>query len=115
MPSGKSSLNVAIALADHPYSLEGFLVDPNGEPLDVQNTSNDVFQGACQAMQFFHGSPAPGLWTVTLLTFGQNDGANLSEAFSGKISFTAPAVTSSGIPNSASTVLPATRSLRRSR
>jgi subtilisin family serine protease len=107
VPSGKSSLNVAIALADHPYSLEGFLVDPSGEPLDVQNTSNDVFQGAGQSMQFFHGSPAPGLWTVTLLTFGQNDGAKLSEAFSGKISFTAPAVTSSGIPNSASTVLPA--------
>jgi hypothetical protein len=58
-------------------------------------------------MQFFHGSPAPGLWTVTLVTFGQNDGAKLSEAFSGHISFTAPAVTSSGIPNSASTVLPA--------
>ncbi len=107
VPSGEPSLNVAISLADTPYSLEGFLVDPNGEPLDVQNTSNDVFQGTGQTMQFFHGSPAPGLWTVTLLTFGQNNGAKLSEAFSGHISFTAPAVTSSGIPNSASTVLPA--------
>jgi hypothetical protein len=106
VPSGEPSLNVALQLADHPYALEGFLVDPNGEPLDVQNTANDVFLGAGQTMQFFHGSPAPGLWTVTLLTFGQNDGAKLSEPFTGKVSFTPPAVSSSGIPNSPNTVLP---------
>ncbi len=107
VPSGEPSLNVALHLADHPYALEGFLVDPNGQPLDVQNTANDVFLGTGQTMQFFHGSPAAGLWTVTLLTFGQVDGAKLSESFGGTVSFTAPAVSSSGIPNSSSTVLPA--------
>ncbi len=107
VPSGEPSLNVAIQLADHPYALEGFLVDPNGEPLDVQNTANDVFLGSGQTMQFNHGSPAAGLWTVTLLTFGQNDGAKLSEPFTGNISFNPAAVSSSGIPNSPSTVLPA--------
>ena len=107
VPSGKPSLNLGIQLADPNYSLEGFLVDPNGEPLDIQSTANDVFFGSGPTMQFFHGSPAPGLWTFTLLTFAPVDGAHLSEPFTGAVSFTAPSVTSSGIPNSPSTVLPA--------
>ena len=42
-----------------------------------------------------------------MLTFAPVDGAHLSEPFTGAVCFTAPAVTSSGTPNSASTVLPA--------
>jgi hypothetical protein len=107
VPSGKPSLNVGIQLRDPSYSLEGFLIDPSGEPLDVQSTANDVFFGTGPTMQFFHGSPAAGLWTVVLLTFAPVDGAHLSEPFAGAVSFTAPMVTSSGIPNSPATVLPA--------
>jgi hypothetical protein len=102
----KPSLNLGIHLADSDYVLEGFLVDPNGEPLDAQTTANDAFDTG-PTMQFFHGSPANGLWTVVLLAAGFDDGAHLSEPFTGNVSFTAPSVTSSGIPNSASTVLPA--------
>ena len=81
----------------------------------MQSTANDVFFGTGPTMQFFHGTPAAGRWTVVLLTFAPVDGAHLSEPFTGAVSFTAPAVTSSGIPNSASTVLPpASRSPRRS-
>lgn len=107
VPSGKPSLNVGIQLRDPNYSLEGFLIDPSSEPLDIQSTANDVFFGTGPTMQFFHGSPAAGLWTVVLLTFALVDGAHLSEPFTGAVSFTAPAVTSSGIPNSPATVLPA--------
>ncbi len=107
VPSGKPSLNVGIQLPALDYSLEGFLVDPSGEPLDVQSTGNDVFFGTGPTMQFFHGSPAAGLWTVVLLTIAPVDGAHLSEPFTGAVSFTAPAVTSSGIPDSAGKVLPA--------
>jgi hypothetical protein len=58
-------------------------------------------------MQFFHGSPANGLWTLVLLVALPVDGSHLSEPFTGNISFTAPSVSSSRIPNSPSTVLPA--------
>jgi subtilisin family serine protease len=106
VPPGKPSLNLGVQLTDSDFILEGFLVDPNGQPLDIQSTANDAFAPG-PTMQFFHGSPQPGLWTVILLDAGFNDGAHLSEPFTGNISFAAPSVSSSGIPNSTGTVLPA--------
>jgi subtilisin family serine protease len=106
MPAGRPSLNLGVRLADPDYGLEGFLIDPNGQPLDAQTTANNnVAPGP--TMQFFHGSPTPGRWTLVLLVALPVNGAHLTEPFTGAISFTAPSVTSSGIPNSASTVLPA--------
>ena len=106
VPSGEPSLNLGVQLADADYSLDGFLIDPSGDPLDAQTTADDAFAPG-QTMQFFHGSPAAGRWTVVLDVFLPVDGAHLTEPFTGAVSFTAPSVTSSGIPNSASTVLPA--------
>jgi subtilisin family serine protease len=111
MPSGKPSLNLGIRLTDPGYQLTGYLVDPNGQPLDEQ--SNAVLNAAGDitsfgpTMQFFQRSPAAGLWTVTLLVNGPVDGTRLSEPFAGSISFGAPRITSNGIPDSPSTVLPA--------
>jgi hypothetical protein len=111
VPSGKPSLNVGLQLTDNNYNLNGFLVDPNGQPVDVQSTAqfdaNDNFLGYGPDMQFFRGTPQAGLWTLVLVDNGPGDGAHLTEPYSGAISFTAPSVTSSGIPNSSSTVLPA--------
>ncbi len=106
VPSGEPSLNLGVQLADSNYGLEGFLIDPKGEPLDAQTTANDNLAPG-PTMQFFHRSPAPGLWTLVLLVALPVDGTHLTEPFTGSISFTAPSVTSSGIPHSASTVLPA--------
>ena len=106
VPSGKPSLNLGVQLAHPNYGLEGFLIDPNGQPLDAQTTANDALAPG-PTMQFFHGSPASGLWTLVLLVALPVDGSHLSEPFTGAITFTAPSVTSSGIPNSSSTVLPA--------
>ena len=107
----KPSLNVGIQLADTGYNLNGFLIDPNGQPLDAQSTAafdaNDNFLGFGPTMQFFRMHPQPGLWTLVLNVAGPGDGAHLSEPYTGSISFAAPSVSSSGIPNSPSTVLPA--------
>jgi subtilisin family serine protease len=111
VPAGEPSLNVGVTLADSNYNLEGFLVDPHGEPLDAQSNAqfdaSDNFLGFGKTMQFFRGTPAAGVWTLVLLDAGPGDGAHLSEPLTGAISFTAPSVTSSGIPNSSKTVLPA--------
>jgi subtilisin family serine protease len=111
VPVGKPSLNVGIQLADNNYNLNGFLIDPNGQPLDAQSSAafdaNDNFLGFGPTMQFFHTSPAPGLWTLVLNVAGPGDGAHLSEPYTGSISFAAPSVSTSGVPNSSSTVLPA--------
>jgi len=106
VPRGEPSLNLGITVADSRYGLEGFLIDPSGEPLDAQTTANDNLRPG-PAMQFFHGTPAPGLWTLVLLVALPVNGADLSEPFTGSISFTGPPVTSSGIPDSPDTVLPA--------
>jgi hypothetical protein len=107
----KPSLNVGIQLADTGYNLNGFLIDPNGQPVDAQSTAafdaNDNFLGFGPTMQFFSTAPAPGLWTLVLNVAGPGDGAHLSEPYTGSISFAAPSVSTSGIPNSPSTVLPA--------
>jgi subtilisin family serine protease len=107
----KPSLNVGIQLADSGYNLDGFLVDPNGEPLDAQSSTqfdaSDNFLGFGPTMQFFRTTPQPGMWTLVLLVAGPGDGAHLTEPFTGSISFAAPSVTSRGIPNSPSIVLPA--------
>jgi subtilisin family serine protease len=111
IPGGKPSLNLGVHLADNNYNLNGFLVDPNGEPLDAQSTgrfdANENFLGFGPTMQFFRGTPAPGLWTLVLNVVGPGDGAHLSEPFTGAISFAGPQITSNGVPNSPSTVLPA--------
>jgi len=106
VPSGKPSLSLGVKFAHPSYGLEGFLIDPNGQPLDAQTTANDGLAPG-PAMQFFHRSPAHGLWTLVLLIALPDDGSHLSELFTGVIRFAPPAVTSSGIPHSSSTVLPA--------
>jgi subtilisin family serine protease len=106
VPKGEPSLSAGIRLADADHGLEGFLIDPNGEPLDAQTTANDnLARGA--AMQFFQRTPAAGLWTLVLLVALPVDGVHLSASFTGSVAFPRPPVTSHGIPNSAGTVLPA--------
>jgi hypothetical protein len=110
VPPDQPSLNLGIALRDSDYVLEGALVAPDGQSLDLQSTANDANKPG-PAMQFFERTPAPGLWTVSLLTFAPLDGAHLSEPFTGRISFTPPTVTSSGLPDSRGTVLPARKAV----
>jgi hypothetical protein len=109
IPRGQPELNLGVQLADPNYQLLGFLTDPNGEPLDIQSTTTfdatDAPIGFGPTMQFFRASPSAGLWTLTLLVAGPVDGTHLSEPFQGTISFAAPQVTATGIPNSRRAVL----------
>jgi hypothetical protein len=109
MPRGAPELNLGVQLADPNYQLLGFLTDPNGEPLDDQSTlafdAADNPLGYGRTMQFFRNHPSGGLWTLTLLVNGPVDGTHLSEPFSGAISFAAPQVSATGIPDSPRAVL----------
>lgn len=108
VPSGAPELNIGIKMRDSDYAFEGAIVAPNSQQgLDLQSSSNNSDDPG-QTMQFFQRTPQPGLWTVSIIAMGTPiDGAHLSEPFTGNISFTAPAVTTNGLPDSASTVLPA--------
>ncbi len=108
VPWGRPSLNLAVQLADVNYGVQGWLVDPNGQPVDVQDTTQRVtpagvnpeefFSGP--TMQFFRGHPQGGLWTVVLTVVAPVNGGTFSEPYTGAISFNPPPVSSSGIPNS---------------
>src|SRR6185437_9587992 len=65
VPAGKPTLNVGLVLPDPDYGLEGFLVDPNGQPLDAQTTANDNLAPG-RTMQFFRRTPQAGLWTLVV-------------------------------------------------
>src|SRR6185312_6956735 len=54
VPAHKPSLNVGIRVARPGYPLEGFLIDPNGQPLDAQTTGNDQDSRPGPVLQFFH-------------------------------------------------------------
>ncbi len=104
VPWGRPSLDVGLQLADSGYELHGSLVDPNGQPLDVQDTaeldSDGNLEGFGPTLQFFHNNPQPGLWTLTFTVVGPVDGSRLSEPFTGSVSYAPPAVSSQGVPDS---------------
>jgi hypothetical protein len=112
LPRGLPSLNLGFQVPDSHFIILGFLVDPTGQPLDVQSTFLVDFAtgGASitKTMQFFKRHPAGGRWTLVVWLFqgiAGLDGAEFSEPFTGQISFAAPAVTATDIPHSPSTVL----------
>jgi subtilisin family serine protease len=108
VPWGRPSLNFALQLADPNYDVQGWLVDPNGQPIDVQDTTQrltpagaspeEVISGP--TMQMFHGHPQGGLWTLVLTVVLPVNGGQLSEPYTGAISFNPPEISSTGIPNS---------------
>jgi hypothetical protein len=67
-------------------------------------------------MQFFKGTPQPGLWTLTLGVSAPVSGLHLREPFTGTITFAPVPVTASGVPSSTRTRLtagqPATAQIR---
>jgi hypothetical protein len=110
VPWGRPSLNLALQLADPNYGVQGWLVDPNGEPLDVQSTIQRTGPTSAifgPTMQFFHQHPQPGLWTAVLTVEQPVNGERLSEPYTGAISFSPPQVSSTGVPNSRHTRLQA--------
>jgi hypothetical protein len=112
VPDGQPSLGVGLTLRDAGYPVYGFLVDPSGQPLNVQSTATGQPGGATvfdKAMQLFEKSPAAGLWTFIVKLNQSADAVplgNFSEPFTAAISFNPVPVVTSGLPNSSSTVLP---------
>ena len=81
VPWGRPSLNLALQLADANYGVQGWLVDPNGQPVDVQSTTERISPTQVifgPTMQFFHRHPRPGLWTVILTVVQPVNGEHLS-------------------------------------
>jgi hypothetical protein len=107
VPAGRRSLDLALNLRDPGYNLTGLLVDPKGEPLDVQSTTSILTGAFTNTVQFFERSPRAGRWTAVLVLNPPNTGQQIQEPFTGSVAFGAAPATATGVPHSAATVLPA--------
>jgi hypothetical protein len=103
VPAGQHDLSLGLALADSNYNLEGVLVDPNGNPIDVQTdwTALDPNTGQPIAfrntMQFFRRDPQAGRWRF-ILSNNTISGAQTALPFSATIALNAVQVSASGVP-----------------
>lgn len=99
VPSGVRSIDVDTRVGAPGYQLFGYLVDPNGSPVDVQGTLSQV-DGATnlQTMHLTWANPAAGRWSLDLAQFNGIDSVQTSAPVTGTISFNGARVTATGVP-----------------
>ena len=112
VPRGEQDLNVGIHLSSDPNVLiEGALIDPDGETVDVDSNATSVHSttGVISSgpnLQLVQNAPEPGQWRFVLIVVDPVTGAEVSQAFSGIIGFNEAKV-SSNLPASSSSTLTA--------
>ena len=112
VPSGLRDLGVGVTLANDPgVQLEGVLVDPNDETQSIDsNAYTDAsgnLSGQGLTMQMSTAKPISGRWRVIILVQNPVTGKAFDQNFTGTIRFNQGHVTSSGLPQHASTRLKA--------
>ena len=88
----------------------GFLVDPNGEPVNEQTNQMVAANGAVtvrSALQFDHRAPQAGRWQFVFAVFGPISGTSTTTAYSGQVRYRLADVSATGVPNSPSVTLKA--------
>ena len=110
VPRGERDLNVGVHLTSDPNVLiEGVLIDPDGETVDVDSNATSVNSttGVITSgpnLQLVQHAPEKGQWRFVLIVADPVSGAEVSQAFQGTIGFNEARV-SSNLPASASTKL----------
>jgi hypothetical protein len=100
VPSGVRTIEVDVKVGAPGYQLYGFLVDPNRSPVDVQGTALQDGSGAnLQTMHLTWANPTPGRWSLDLTQVFGIQSLLTSVPVTGTISFGAPPVTATGVPN----------------
>ncbi len=112
VPAGLHDLELGLSIVDPNSNLEGVLVDPYGQPIDVQTMAAAIADTGIPSfytgtMQFFRRDPAPGRWLFVLLINNNIGGSATSQAFHATIGFNGVRLQSRGIPNKPSVRLPA--------
>jgi hypothetical protein len=112
VPKGRKDLNVGVHLNTDPNVLiEGALIDPDGETVDVDTnaTAVDSTTGVITSgpdLQLVQSAPESGQWRFVLIVVDPVSGAEVSQTFSGTIGFNEAKV-SSDLPASTGTTLAA--------
>jgi hypothetical protein len=116
VPAGTKSINAALALANDPLAAtEGeavgaYLVSPDGNVIgsgqnyDLSDVVNATSNKALNATVV---NPDAGTWTLIVTFVSPGPGTEVSDPFTGTISFAAAGTLAGALPDSAATSLPA--------
>jgi hypothetical protein len=111
VPGGKRDLDVSLRLASDPNDVVDLvLLDPNGEVADVGSNITFDADGNLNpglTAQLFDAHPLAGRWRLVVVVQNPVSGAEISQSFSGAITFNGLQTASSGLPNSSRRVLKA--------
>jgi hypothetical protein len=101
-------MSLSLDISDAGYILEGVLVDPNGMELSVQ-PNIDPAGNPQFALQIFKNNPQAGQWQFVLLLNYFSSGNQTTLPFTARIGFNGARVVASGLPDSSSVVLSASK------
>jgi hypothetical protein len=105
VPRGKDDLDVSLRLASDPNDIVDLvLLDPNGELADVgSNIAVDASGHARVGLgaQLFDAHPLPGRWRLVVVVQNPVSGKEISQPFSGAVTFDGLETTATGLPHGA--------------
>ncbi|HEY7050300.1 MAG TPA: S8 family serine peptidase [Jatrophihabitantaceae bacterium] len=111
VPKNKRDLDVSLTLASDPNNfVDVVLIDPNGELADVGSNLTFDQTGAITPRlnaQTFDANPLAGRWHLVVVVQNPVSGREISQAFSGAVTFNGLQTQASGLPTSAKKVLKA--------
>lgn len=110
VPAGTRDIEASLHVDTQGYQVDAFLADPSGTPLDVQSSQyNDQVPGGpttnLQDISLARRTPQAGRWSLYVVVINSVSSLTTSTGFSGTISFNKVAVSSLGVPNSASATI----------
>ena len=117
VPGKQNDLDVAVHLNRDPnVVIEGALIDPDGEAIDVGTnaTSVNTTTGVVSSgpdLQLIQNAPEKGRWRLVLIAANPVSGAEVAQTFHGAIGFNEVKV-AANLPASTSTRLPAGKAAR---
>jgi Subtilase family len=103
VPSGEPELQVGVSLANDPNDqVLGYLINPDGQNIGYSTNFTTDSGGnpiATTAMNLYSLDPEAGQWRLVLQFQNPVNGTELTEPFSGTISFDQPHVNAGGLPD----------------
>jgi len=111
VPAGKRDLDVSLTLSKDPNNfVDVVLIDPNGLLADVGSNQTFDAQGNISSglnVQLFDAHPIAGRWHLVVVVQNPVSGAEISQRYSGRVTFDRLRTRATGLPHSTGTVLKA--------
>jgi hypothetical protein len=111
VPRGQRSITASVSLRNDPANPVGaYLISPDGDTLgygqnSVVNPSTGAITSTSTGLSAYTVNPVPGIWTLIVVFAEPVQGNEVSDPYTGKITFNTTRATAQGLPDSAGTKL----------